>query len=155
MAEFKPIETQEEFDAAIKDRLHREGETIRKEYADYDDLKKAKATYEDDKKALEKTIGEGKTRIKELEDQIKESNKKIHGYELDALKTKVATEAGLPFELRGRLNGDTEEELRKDAENFRKSLGPSREQPRVSHEGKVDKSSKDAAVRKLAKDLTE
>lgn len=35
MSEFKPITTQEEFDAAIKERLSRE----KAKYADYDQLK--------------------------------------------------------------------------------------------------------------------
>ena len=37
--EFTPITTQEAFDAAIKDRLARERETVTKKFADYDDLK--------------------------------------------------------------------------------------------------------------------
>ena len=37
--EFKAITTQEEFDAAIKDRLARQEKTIKSQFADYDDLK--------------------------------------------------------------------------------------------------------------------
>ena len=37
--DFEPIETQEQFDAAIKSRLAREREKARAEFADYEELK--------------------------------------------------------------------------------------------------------------------
>ena len=46
MAEFTPINTQEEFDAAIGARLKRERDTITAKYADYDDLKGKVASLE-------------------------------------------------------------------------------------------------------------
>ena len=52
--EFKPITTQEEFNAAIKARLERQESTIRKEYADYEDLKAQGAKFEEEKQAYEK-----------------------------------------------------------------------------------------------------
>ena len=50
MSEFTPITTQEEFDAALKDRLTRDREAQAKKtaekYADYEDLKNKTAEYE-------------------------------------------------------------------------------------------------------------
>ena len=37
--EFKPIETQEAFDTAIKERIERAKKEEAKKYADYDDVK--------------------------------------------------------------------------------------------------------------------
>lgn len=43
---------------------------------------------------------------------------KVHGFELDNLRHKVAREKGLPFDLAGRISGDTEEAMMADAENL-------------------------------------
>ena len=74
MAEFTPITTQEEFDKAIGDRLKRERETVKKEYADYlspddvqkkyegylspDDVKKEYEGYLSPEEAAEKDVSE-------------------------------------------------------------------------------------------------
>lgn len=44
MPEFKPINTQEEFDIAIKDRLERERRTAVAPFADYETIKADLAT---------------------------------------------------------------------------------------------------------------
>ncbi|MEG1873329.1 MAG: hypothetical protein RR194_04715, partial [Ruthenibacterium sp.] len=46
MAEFTPITTQEQFDAAIGERIKRERETIAKKYEGFDDMKGKIADYE-------------------------------------------------------------------------------------------------------------
>lgn len=43
---------------------------------------------------------------------------KVHGYELDSLRQKVAREKGIPYDLAGRITGDTEEAMMADAENL-------------------------------------
>ena len=116
MADFKPIETQEAFDAAIAQRIARAQDTVRQEYADYD---KVKASYGDLQRQIEaanKQKGEYESRIEALQTQCK-------GYETDALKTRIALETGLPFQLRDRLNGDTEESLRADAQTMLGLIG--------------------------------
>lgn len=42
---------------------------------------------------------------------------------LEALRTKVGAASGLPPELVGRLQGDTEDEMKKDADRIAKSIG--------------------------------
>ena len=75
MAEaFEPITTQEAFEAAVADRLA--------PYADYNDLK---------------------AQNEALAGQVAELNTRCQTYETDALKTRVAHEVGLPFDLAGRL----------------------------------------------------
>ncbi len=123
MADFTPITTQEEFDAAIKDRLTRDREAQAKKtaekYADYEDLKSKNAEYEKQIAGFTeqfKGVEEKDKKIAELEGSVKK-------YELSALKTKIAHEAGLDYSLASRLNGDTEEEIRTDAKSLSDTIG--------------------------------
>ena len=118
MSEFIPINTQEEFDSAIKSRLARERDTISKQYADYDDLKASIKNLTDQNNALTQAASEHGEKMKSLQDQLSEANTKINGYQMDILKTNIAVEKGLPLELRDRLSGSTEEELKSDADKL-------------------------------------
>lgn len=122
MAEFTPINSQEEFDAMIKSRLERERSTVSKAYeeklagyADYDDLKTSIESLKNEKASWEVSARETADKIKGLNDQLAEANSKIRGYELEQLRTNAAVEAGIPIELRTRLTGETEEEIKRDA----------------------------------------
>lgn len=129
MSDFTPITTQEEFDNAIQARITREKEKFTQQYSDYDDIKSKNAT-------LEKTIASQNKQIKEFtekqsghEKEVADLQSKITSYEKADLKIKVAREAGIPFEVAGRLSGDDEEALKKDAESFKKFLGKPKSQP--------------------------
>ena len=54
----------------------------------------------------------------EWETQVAELNGKIKAFETAALKSRIAHEAGLPYDLAGRLTGDTEEAIKADAEKL-------------------------------------
>ena len=56
MSEFKTIETQEELDNIVKERLRRE----REKFADYDDLKKRVSELESENSALKSTVEDDK-----------------------------------------------------------------------------------------------
>ena len=103
--EFQPINTQEEFDARIAERLKRE----RDKFADYDSLKANAA--------------ESTRRIGELEAKEKELTGKLRQYETDSAKTRIALAAGLPYEMASRLKGDSEDDIKKDAESLAKMIG--------------------------------
>lgn len=118
--DFTPINTQEEFDAAIKSRLQRERDTISKQYADYDQLKADLQKLTDEKAAFESSAKETADKIKGLNDQLAAANTKIKGYEVDRIKTSAALAAGIPMELKDRLTGETEEEITKDAASLAK-----------------------------------
>lgn len=100
MAEFKPITTQEEFETAVNARLQQE----LAKYSDYDDLKKKNGDYE-------KTLAANSKTIATLQGQVK-------GYEVGAIKSKVAKELGIPDGMAGRLSGETEKDIRADAEKM-------------------------------------
>ncbi len=124
--EFKVIETQEAFDAAIKARLERNTrsvtEEVTKKYEGWispEELKKST----DQIDALSKEIEAKKATIADL-------TAKNAAYEISSVKLKVAREVGLPIELADRLNGSNEEELKKDAETLAQFAAKPGHQPR-------------------------
>nr|DAG69105.1 MAG TPA: major capsid protein [Caudoviricetes sp.] len=155
MTDFKPIETQEEFDSMIAERLKRERETVAKKFGDYESLKEkagkydsAVSDYEEKIKKLNNDLEKSKKSVQELQDK----NAK---YETDSAKTRIAQEYGIPYEMAGRLTGTDEESIRRDAEAFAKSLSSARKStaPLRSTEDPL-KDTKDEAYLNLAKSLT-
>ena len=137
MAEFTPIMTQEDFDAAMSDRLKRE----QAKYSDYDTIKA--------------DLGTLRGQLSAKEAEISTLQGKVKGYETDSVKTRIALETGLPLELRSRLTGETEEEIRADATKLaklfvqRKDPAPLRDtEPPVADE-------KTAAYKSLLNNLKE
>ena len=116
MSEFKAITTQEEFDSMVKEGLDRQAkktaDEVKKSFEGWlspDDVKKATADLE--KKLADK---EGKlTESKAAFDKLTAEKKAL---ELDRAREAAARDAGLPFELAGRLSGNTADELKADAE---------------------------------------
>lgn len=123
MEEFKPITTQAEFDAAIGERLKRERETLAKKYGDYDDLKTKVGDYEKQIAQMSKAAKESAEKYAGYDKNLAELQAKVKGYETDSVKTRIAHETGLPYELAGRLTGEDEAAIRKDAEALSKLLG--------------------------------
>lgn len=124
---FEPIESQEQLDAIIKDRVERAKKSAIKEteerYTDYEAVKKK--AEEAGQMAKEKD-----NRIKELEkaqadmekakaQELADLQSKISGLEMEAQKIRIANEAGLPLELAGRLTGEDAEALKADAETLK------------------------------------
>ena len=131
MSEFKAITTQEEFDNAIKERLDRQAkktaEEVKKSFEGWlspDDVKKATADLE--KKLAEKDgkLAEGKAALDKLTAEKK-------ALELDRAREAAARDAGLPFELAGRLSGSTADELKTDAEALAKFVSAKQSEPYV------------------------
>lgn len=120
---FVAITTQEEFDARISERLKRERETISKryeeKYAGYvsrDDYDKAVSDLNNQLAVARETAEQHQATIDGL-------NAKVRGYETASVKTRIAHEVGLPYELAERLTGDDEAAIRKDAEALTKLMG--------------------------------
>ena len=120
MSEFKAIETQEEFDKAIKARLAQKDRELADQYKDYlspDDVKAMKADYE-------KQLQDAKKNLADHEKIVSELTTRATTAETSLLKTKVAHANKLPLELADRLIGSNEEELKKDAESLASLLKP-------------------------------
>lgn len=147
--DFKPINTQEEFEAAIKERIAHEKDTMLRKYADYDDLKSKAALYETEKSAFDTALAAANAKITGYETQIGELNGKIKGFETDSLKTQIAIQTGLPYEMRSRLKGETKDEITKDAQELFKLMGVQRTTVSPLHDPEPAVDSKTAAVKAL------
>lgn len=125
MSEFTPINTQEEFDAAIKARLAREKE----KYAGYDQLKARVEELETENGVLKSAAEANKTSTSDLEKQIAELQGQVKTYEGKDLRLRVAVANGLPIELADRLAGDDEEAIKADAERLASFMKPTEPTP--------------------------
>lgn len=150
MADFTPITTQEEFDAAIGERLKREKESTAKKISDYEN---ANAELTGQIGSLTKELEEANKKISGFNDEKAGMEAKIKGYESDSAKTRIALEVGLPYEMASRLSGDDEETIRKDAESMYKLIGKSQPAaPLASTEGEPE-DKETAAYKSLLKKI--
>lgn len=97
MAEFNPINTQEEFDAAVKEK-----------YGDIEDLRGQISTLTGERDGHAETI---KTLQGELD-----------GYKTAELKNRIAKEFGIPADMANRLAGADEKAMREDAKALKGQL---------------------------------
>jgi septal ring factor EnvC (AmiA/AmiB activator) len=150
--EFKAITTQEELDNVIKDRLARQKETIESQYQDYEEIKKRKEELETEVGVLNATIKTTNDKYANHDTEISNLNAKLKDYEISNMRTKVALQHGIPFDLASRLVGEDEESLIKDAEKLA-SLVKQKEPiaPLKNIEPQVDE--KDAAYKSLLENL--
>ena len=146
---FKIIETQEALDLIIKERLARE----REKFADYDDLKAKNATYETQVTALQKTIDESSNANKAHDDTVADLNKKIAGFETANLRTKIALQHGIPFDLVDRLAGDDEASIKADAERLAAFVKPKATTPPLKTTEPPLGDDKDGAYKSLLKNM--
>lgn len=151
MSDFKAIETQEQFDAAIGERLKRERETVRKEFAGYlspEDVAKQYAGY------LSPKDVETKYKDYIAPEKAAELNAKIKGYETNSVKMRIAHEKGLSYEAVNFLSGEDEESIKKSAESLKELMliGASGVAPLASTEARVPDAT-EAALKNTLKGL--
>ena len=121
MSEFKVIETQEQFDEMLGDRLKREREASEKKYEAYttpDDLQALKDSYEARIKTLEDTAADTQKALEERDQKIAEDAKD----RADLEKTRIAYAAGLDIKYADRLRGENAEEWKADAKALAKDF---------------------------------
>lgn len=124
---FKTIETQEQFDAMVKDRLERARESVRKEYQDYESLKEKVIGFQKEKESYE-------IKIASLTKSNEEITGKYKALETDSLKVKIALENGIPFEMANRLSGTDVDSITKDAKLLSGFVSKTHQQPRRNPE---------------------
>lgn len=118
---FIPINTQEEFDAAIGERLSRDRESQAKKYEGWtspEDLKKITDAHEVEIKKLTDAAAESEAKIKNLNEEIAKGNT----YRADLEKTRIAIAQGLDIKYADRLRGETREEWEADAKDLAKDF---------------------------------
>lgn len=149
---FKIIETQEELDRIIQDRLTRE----REKYADYDVIKTNNADLEKQISTLQSSIEESNTTAKTHEQTVADLNAKVAGYETANLRTRIALQNGLPIDLADRLIGDDEESIKADAERLAGFVSKKQQTPPpLKNNEPVLEGDKDGAYKKLIQGLNQ
>lgn len=156
-----PITTQEQLDSIISDQVNQsvQGRLAReaKKYEGYtspDDLAKLKADYDKQIGDLNGALTVANEKAAKYDADIAERDAKIRGYETDSVKTRIAHEAGLPYELHSRLNGETEDEIRKDADSLAKLMKANNTAPLAAAEKPVGKQdTKKAAMKNMLQEM--
>lgn len=149
MSEFKIIETQEQFEERLKDRLKRERESVRKEYEGFLSPSDVAERY---KGFLSPDDVKEKYKNHLSPDEVEKLNSKIKGYETASVKTRIAHETGLSYEAIEFLKGDDEDSIRKSAESLKGLVGINNVAPLASTESHVVDAT-DAALRNTLKGL--
>ena len=156
MADFKVINTQEEFDSAIKDRLERQDKKTREEFKGWmspDDLKALNEKHQTEIKSL------NEAHLKELEkyagfdERVSAYEAKIKGLEVSALKTRIANEKKLPFDAIEFLQGEDEKSITESAERLVKLSGAQHSQGYVRNTEQAEGDAKDRAYREMLSHL--
>ena len=141
MADFKPINTPEELEAAIA--------PYKEKAAKYDAGKNLERQIKD----LEGQLSAANNTIAENAKTVAALTARAENAEAAILRAKVANANNLPYEMAERLNGATEEELTADAKELAKLLAPPAVAPLASTEGSSAASGMDAAFLNLAQQL--
>lgn len=147
---FKKIETQEELDRIIQERLNREKE----KFSDYDAIKTRNAELENEIGTLKSTLEETNAATKSHEQIVANLNVKIADYETANLRTKIALQNGLPIDLADRLVGTDEESIKADAERLAGFIGTKQQTPPpLKNTEKPLEGGKDGAYKNLIENL--
>ena len=120
--EFTPIESQEQFDAMVKERVERAKKSAAKEFEtqlkDLEGIKEQLTSKEEEITALKAKIGGFESEKKTSEESYHAMEKELSELKLKALKTQIAMDNNLPPDMADRIKGDDEEAMRADAEKL-------------------------------------
>ena len=158
MSDFKVIETQEQLEQAVEERLNEEREKY-KGYLSPDEVAEKYKGFLSPDDVAEKYKGylspdevEKKYAGYISAESAAEKDTKIKKYEQQAVRTKVAKEPGLSYEAADFIKGDNEEELKKSAEALKSIMGRHGAPPLRSSETGQE-SDKDEALRNTLRKL--
>lgn len=124
--EFKVIETQEDFDAAIKHRLEKQRRSLEENFKSYsspEDVANLTKELNDKIEGLSADLAAANEKITAFDAEKAELNSKINDFTIKAAKIKIANESGLPYDAVAFLQGANEDEIRESAEAFKKITG--------------------------------
>ena len=155
MSEFKVIETQEQLDAVIGERIKKAKESAEKKYEGWtspDDLKAITDGHSAKLAELNESLKTANEKIANHDKELADRDGKIKKYETDSVKTRVAHELGLSYEAVEFLRGDDEDAIRKSAESLKGLVGASNVAPLASHESNAE-ASIEAGLRNTLKGL--
>lgn len=126
------IESQDQFDGLVKDRISR----VKAQFADYDDLKTAATQFEEQKAALEQQLNEQASRADAAEGKVQqfETDKQLNDWRKD-----VAKATGVPADA---LRGSTKEDFEAHAETLKPLITAAQAGPIVPTVGNSPESAK-------------
>lgn len=124
---FEVIETQEQLDKVIGTRIAKAKESAKAEFqSKLDELDTLTTKLEEKESKITSLTDEletAKAAKTANEAKIADLTAKVQKYEADSVKTRIAQEFGLDAGLANRLTGETEEDIRKDAEALKGIVG--------------------------------
>lgn len=124
---FEVIETQEQLDKVIGARIAKAKESAKAEFqSKLDELDTLTTKLEEKESKITSLTDEletAKAAKTANEAKIADLTAKVQKYEADSVKTRIAQEFGLDAGLANRLTGETEEDIRKDAEALKGIVG--------------------------------
>lgn len=122
MAEFKPINTQEEFDSVIKARIERAErsarESVTAEFKGFiapAEIEKLKADYQAKIEKLNADHAEEMKKYAGYDERFKAFESEINGYKIRDLKVKAATANKLPMDAVEFIQGEDESAINESA----------------------------------------
>ena len=127
MADFKVIETQEDFDAAIQKRLAQKEREVSAAYKNYmapEDVEQLKASHKKEIDAINQQLAAAKETAAGHDQIVADLTARASKAEAALLKNRIANESGIPLELADRLIGESEAELKADAEKMAGYMRP-------------------------------
>lgn len=151
--DFTPITSQDQLDQILGERLKRERESTAKKYADYEDLKKRSAEYEAQINTLNKSLDDAAKKAADHEKTVGELQAKISAYETNSVKMRIAREMGVPYELAGRLSGDSEDAIREDAKTLSQYVSKTHSAPPLRDSETGSGEGSDSIYRQVLKGL--
>lgn len=159
MAEFKVINTQEEFDERIKERLERAEKKAEEKFNGFispdslkEELKKVNEAHKGEIEALNKTHLEELKKYESYDSKFAEQETKIKTLTVSNLKNKVAMEKKLPLDAIEFLQGEDEQSINESAERLSKLSGQ-HSQGYTRNTEKEEGSATDRALREVLKKL--
>ena len=141
MADFKTINTQEELNSIIQERLNKEKQKI--------------STIEKENEDLQKQFDEINQKYNTSEEAMEKLRKEVETHKMNELKRNIAKQNGLADELSSRLMGNTEEELEADAKRLSEIFKVKRVQPLKEVEPrKKEEDAETAFYKSILKDIS-
>ena len=155
--EFTAITTQEELDRIVIDRIDKAKKSTAAKYEGFmspDDVSKIKTDYDKQISDLNSALKAANDKAASYDKDIADRDAKIKSYEMAALKGRIAHEAGIPYELAGRLSGETEEDLRTDAQSLSKLINAGPGAPPLKSTEPIEvKDTQRASLKKLLSEM--
>ena len=144
---FKVIETQEQFDELVMDRIGQAKDSVRKEFEGWI----SPEALAEQHSGLQTQIEQLTTDLNAANEQIAQKDGIIRTHETNNMKIKVAHEAGLSYEAVQFLQGTDEDSIKASATAL-KSLTGMKKAPQYDPEP-APKDAKNAALKNMLKEM--